>query len=104
MTPPLTVEIPHQLGAAEARRRIDQGFAKLAAQIDGARTADLTRTWVGDTLHFGVGALGQVITGQVLVLADRVRIEVVLPAMLGILAQAIAGRIRQQGRLLLEKK
>jgi putative polyhydroxyalkanoate system protein len=103
MTPPLTVEIPHQLGAAEARRRIDQGFANLAAQIASARTAEMTRTWEGDTLHFGVGALGQAITGQLHVMADRVRIEVVLPAVLGILAQAIRGRIQRQGQRLLEK-
>ncbi len=55
-------------------------------------------------MTFSVGALGQNITGQLLVLADQVQIEVLLPGLLGTLAQAIRGRLERQGRLLLGKK
>lgn len=32
MSSPIAIDIPHTLGAAEARRRIDQGFAQLASR------------------------------------------------------------------------
>ena len=36
MSQPVTVTIPHQLGAAEARRRIDNGFADFARHMGNA--------------------------------------------------------------------
>ena len=35
MATPITVSIPHQLGRAEARRRIDGGFAKMIQLLPG---------------------------------------------------------------------
>ncbi len=69
-----------------------------------APTEKVTRHWDGGRMTFSVGALGQNITGQLLVLADQVQIEVLLPGLLGTLAQAIRGRLERQGRLLLGKK
>jgi hypothetical protein len=104
MNKPICVDIPHQLGAAEARRRIDQGFARLAEQMSGSAVAKVSSLWDGDRMSFSIGALGQVITGQLLVMSDLVRIEVLLPGVLGALAQAVRGRVERQGRLLLDKK
>jgi hypothetical protein len=104
MSTPITVDIPHQLGVAEARRRIDQGFARLAEQMSGLAVAQVDRAWDGDRMTFSFGALGQLITGQLLVMGDLVRIEVHLPGVLGALAQAIRGRVEKQGRLLLERR
>lgn len=101
---PVTVDIPHQLGAAEARRRIDQGFAQLAEQMGGSGLSQVTRAWAGDRLSFSVGILGQAITGELLVTDDLVRIELLLPGVLGALARAIKGRVERQGLLLLGKK
>ena len=35
MSRPLTVDIPHELGRDEARRRLGQGFSRLRQQITG---------------------------------------------------------------------
>ncbi len=102
MSKPLTVTIPHSLGPAEARRRLDEGFAKIAAQF--GENAKLAKDWNGDRMGFSVSALGQTITGHLDVLADSVRLEVVLPGILGLMAGKIRGKVETQGRLLLEKK
>jgi hypothetical protein len=103
MSKPISVDIPHELGAAEARRRIDRGFGRIAEQMSGAAVANVSRTWDGDRMTFSIGALGQVIRGQLLIMDDLVRIEVILPAVLGALTQAITGRVERQGRLLLDR-
>lgn len=104
MNSPITVDIPHQLGVAEARRRIDEGFARLAGQMSGQTLARVDRQWDGDRMSFSFAALGQAITGQLLVMDELVRIELVLPGLLGTLARTIRGRVETQGRLLLGKK
>lgn len=101
---PVIVTIPHQLGAAEARRRIDRGFAQLAEQMGGPGLTQVSRTWFGDRMSFSVGMLGQAITGELMVMNDLVRIELRLPGVLGALARAIRGRVETQGRLLLGNK
>jgi putative polyhydroxyalkanoate system protein len=104
MSDPIIVEIPHGLGAAEAKRRIDQGFARLAEQIGGQRIAQVKRKWAGDRLAFSVGVLGQAISGEVLVMTELVRIEVQLPPLLSALAGGIKPRLQKQAQVLLEKK
>ena len=104
MNTPIAVDIPHRLGVAEARRRIDQGFAQLAEQVGGPGLARVTRAWEGDRMTFALAVLGQAITGQLLVTGELVRIEVQLPGFLGALAGGVRDRLRKQGQLLLEKK
>ena len=104
MSRPITVEIPHQLGAAEARRRIEQGFDQLAAQMGGSAVGQASHAWTGDRMTFSVGALGQLITGEIRIMDDRVRVDVLLPALLGFVADALRGKLENQGRLLLGKK
>ena len=38
MSRPVTVNIPHKLGKAEARRRIEEGFGNMRAQMTGGVT------------------------------------------------------------------
>jgi hypothetical protein len=104
MDTPIIVEIPHDLGAAEARRRIDQGFASLAEQVGGPGLVRVERSWLGDRMDFSMGVLGQLITGQLLVMGDLVRIEVHLPSILAAFASAVRGRLKTGGQALLEKK
>lgn len=104
MATPITVTIPHKLGKVEARARIDNGFAQLKGQIAAANIAQFTQGWEGDRLNFAANALGQRITGRIDVGESDLRIEVDLPAFLVGLADKISGKLRQQGRLLLEKK
>ena len=104
MAKPIIINIPHQLGAAEARRRLETGLEQLASQIPGGDAARFTQSWAGDTLNFSALAMGQAITGAVNVLDDHVRLDVVLPGMLGMIAGKIKGELQKRGQLLLEKK
>lgn len=103
MTNPLMVSIPHRLGREEALRRLKSG-------LEGARTnyghlfSVKEESWNGGHLRFQVGALGQVLSGTIDVLDDRVNLELVLPWLLAKLAGAIAPRLRKEGTLMLEKK
>ncbi|MEF7612511.1 polyhydroxyalkanoic acid system family protein [Aquincola sp. MAHUQ-54] len=100
---PLTITIPHQLGRAEARRRIEGGFAQMLHQIPGI-SGGSTRSWDGDRLSFGITAVGQSVSGVVDVGENAVTIEVLLPGLLGTIALALKGRLKEAGKLLLTKK
>lgn len=99
---PITIDIPHSLGAAEARRRLEEGFDKILSQF--GESAKLTRQWSGDRMGFSATVLGQTISGHLDVLADAVRMEINLPNVLAMLAGKIKGRVQKQGQLLLENK
>jgi hypothetical protein len=60
--------------------------------------------WNNDQLRFRVSALGQVASGRIEVADDHVRLEVVLPWLLALLADKIKPAISSQGRSMLETK
>jgi putative polyhydroxyalkanoate system protein len=97
--PNLTVTIPHQLGKAEARRRIEDGVGQLRHQ-QGMVTR-LDERWEGDTLHYSAAAMGQSVSGLVAIEEAQVRVEVELPWMLAMLGSLVRQRIEQRGRDLL---
>ena len=103
MSQPLTVTIPHALGAAEARRRIDSGFAQLLQQMPGD-VGQIEKSWKDNRLSFSMAAMGQVASGHLDVADDAVDIVVHLPGFLGMLARNIRGKLQRQGQILLEKK
>lgn len=100
---PLSVRIPHQLGRAEARRRIQTGFANLLRQLPGAG-GSYSEHWDGDKLTFSVSGMGQAVSGVVDVLDAEVAIDLQLAGLLGMLAGGLKGRLQQAGQLLLTKK
>jgi len=102
MTTPITISIPHQLGRAEARRRIETGLASIIRQLPGSGGA-LGEQWDGDRLIFSVAGMGQAISGVIDVLDTVVAIEIQLPGVLGIMANGLAARLRKAGQLLLTK-
>lgn len=104
MARPVTVTIPHKLSKAEARSRVEGSVDQFKAQMAAGGLAQMTHDWAGDRLNFHARMLGQAITGRVDVREDDLRIEVDLPAFLVGLADKIAGKLKKQGRLLLEKK
>lgn len=104
MAAPITVTIPHKLGKAEARTRIANGFAQLTGQLGAMPLSSMQQAWDGDRLSFSAQTLGQTFTGRIDVNDADIRIEVDLPAFLANLADKIAGRLKRQGTLLLEKK
>lgn len=103
MPTPITISIPHQLGRAEARRRIEAGFAKIIQQLPGSGGATSER-WDGDRLTFGVAVIGQTLRGAIDVLDAVVTIEIELPGVLGMIANGLRARLQKAGQLLLTKK
>lgn len=90
MPEPIKVDIPHTLGAAVARTRLEGGMGKLATLFPSG--AAVEHRWDGDTLHFTARAMGQTVTSRIDVFATHVHAEVDLPPMLALLA----GRVREQ--------
>lgn len=103
MATPVSVSIPHQLGRAEARRRIETGFAKAVRQLP-VSAGICSERWDGDRLVFGVAAMGQTIAGVVHVRDAEVTMEIELPGVLGVIAGGLKDRLRKMGQLLLTKQ
>jgi len=103
MSKPITLNIPHELGRDEARRRIDGGFGQLAGHLGGAAGA-LSKTWEGDRMRFSLQAMGQSITGFVDIAEREVKLEVLLPGILGMIAGKVRGRLQKEGQVLLDDK
>ena len=103
MSKAITVSIPHALGRAVARRRIDVGFGDFSRHLGGSAGA-LTKSWTGDRLDFSLQAMGQAISGFLDVADDAVRVEVLLPGFLAMIAGKVKGTLQKEGQLLLEKK
>jgi Putative polyhydroxyalkanoic acid system protein (PHA_gran_rgn) len=103
MSKPLVVSIPHRLGKEEALRRLQSGLHGAAASFGHLFAID-EANWAGDHLQFRVHSLGQTVNGTIDVAEDYVRLEVLLPWLLAMLAEALLPAIRKEGALLLEKK
>jgi hypothetical protein len=100
MAQAITINIPHQLPRAEVKRRIQEEIARALPQL-GPLVHVVKQEWTGDTLDFAGSAMGQVISGRVLVEDRQVRVEVALPWFLAAIARAVRQGIEQRGRHLL---
>lgn len=103
MPKPITVSIPHQLGKAEAIRRLQGGMGTLKQKF-GGQIGALQDTWTDDRMDFRVVAMGQTVTGHLQVHEDSVFLEVNLPFLLAMIADKVRPFVEKQGRLMLEKK
>lgn len=103
MAEKINIKVPHKLSPADARSRIDSGFAKVQEQIAG-KSVDVEQNWNGDVMHFKAGLMGQNITGMLTILADHVQIEVDLPWFLAKLSGAVGDKLKKGTQLLLDKK
>lgn len=101
--PNLTISIPHQLGQAEAKRRIGE-LASNAQDQSGGMLKSIEQRWDGDTLHFQIAAAGQSISGTAHVAEQSVNLDIALPWMLKLLAGTVKKQIEQQAREVLEHK
>ena len=101
--PNLTMSIPHQLGRAEARRRISEQVTRLQTQ-HGGLLERVEQSWEGDTLNFVVAAVGQTVSGTLRVNENTVDLDIALPWMLSMLAGTVKKQIETQGHKLLEQK
>lgn len=101
MATPITVSIPHQLGRAEARRRIEAGFANISRQLPFA-SGIYSQRWDGDRLAFSVVALGQTLRGELDARDTTVDMRIELPGVLGLLADRLKGRLQNATQRLLK--
>jgi len=102
LSKPLIVSIPHRLGREEAARRIKSGLAAARTNYSAFLTIR-EETWTGDRLAFNLSALGQSAVGFIDVADDHVRLEVMLPWLLAVVAEKLTPAIRKEGTLMLEK-
>ena len=103
MTSPITVDLPHSLGAEEAKRRMREGIGRLKDHIPGG-AAEVQSGWTGDRMNLEVKAMGQEVKAHVDVEEKLVRLQVLLPPMLGFFGKQIEALIRRQGAEMLEDK
>ena len=99
MSKPVSVSIPHELGKAEARRRIDEGVGRLTAQIGAV--GEIKQAWEGDLMRFSLQAIGQTVTGTIDIREHEVLLEVYLPGIFAMIANKVKGRLRDEGQILL---
>ena len=100
MAHPIEVDLPHQLGKDEARRRIANNVHKLSEHIPGG--ANVHSGWTGDQLNLDIQAMGQEVAATIDVQDSKVHLKVLLPGMLGMLAGPIQAALKRKGDLLLE--
>lgn len=102
MTQPIQVDLPHKLGAAEAKRRIEGGIGRLKDFVPGG--AEVRSAWTGDRLGLQVNAMGQEVNAQIDVQDSYVRVELLLPPALAFFGQAIEAALKRKGKDLLEDR
>ena len=103
MSKPIVVIIKHQSTKVEVKDKLRNSMGQIRSQL-APFVSSIEDRWKGDVLEFRMAAVGQAVTCSIDVDETHVRVEVILPGLLGALGQIIASRIRQQGMLLLEKK
>ena len=104
MAKPLIVDLPHELGRAEARRRIETGVEQGRALLAKSGVSIGNLAWTGDRLDFALSALSQSVDGSIDVGDQSVRIEVRLPLLLALFAEKVKKSLGKEGTLLLTKK
>ncbi|WP_425230486.1 polyhydroxyalkanoic acid system family protein [Sphingomonas sp.] len=100
MADPITLDIPHQLGKAGVRARLESGVGKLGEKIPGGSVID--HRWDGDTLHFTVSAMGQRVASTATVFDKHVHAVVDLPGLLAMFAGPIKAAIQAEAPKLLK--
>ncbi len=102
MSNKIAVDLPHNLGAAEAQRRIAANIGQLEKHIPGQ--AGVRSQWEGDRLSLKVGTMGQEIDARIDVAESVVHVEVDLPPLLSFFAKPIEALLAREGAVLLEDK
>jgi hypothetical protein len=97
---PIELDLPHQLGRAAARARIESGIGKLASFVPGGTVSE--HHWDGDTLSFAVEAMGQRVASRLTVFEDKVHATFDLPPFLALFADQIRAKLEKEGPKLLK--
>ena len=100
MTQPIDIDLPHNLGKDEARRRIANNIHKLQEHIPGG--AAVQSGWTGDQLNLQVAAMGEAVNAVIDVQETKVHLKVLLPGMLGMFSGIVQAALQKKGSVLLE--
>ena len=88
MSKAIVVTVPHNLGAETAKQRLAMHIEQLRKDyVDKIAHSEVV--WTGNRADMRISALGQVITAQIDVLNDALRIEVQLPWILSVLSSKV---------------
>lgn len=101
MATPTIIDISHDLGREEAKRRMRARIGELAAHIPGG-VAEVDSAWPSDDrMTVDVKAMGQSITGTLDVSDTAIRVSLMLPPMLSFFSGKIAEVVGRKGAKLL---
>lgn len=100
MSQPIEIDLPHNLGKDEARRRIANNIHKLEQHIPGG--ASVQSGWTGDQLNLNVTAMGEAVNASIDVMETKVHLRVLLPGMLGMFSGLVQAALQKKGGALLE--
>jgi hypothetical protein len=101
MQRPVVVIVEHHSTREEVLRKLRQSFGDIRAEI-APYVSSVTDEWTESGVAVHVVALAQPVASAIEVDDRVVRIEVTLPALLGLFAGVIASRVRHGATLLLE--
>jgi Putative polyhydroxyalkanoic acid system protein (PHA_gran_rgn) len=97
----ITLAIPHELGAAEVRRRLDRQTEWALRRLEQKNIRVAVTDWVEGSRAFTARALGQDVSGNLAVAADSLWLEATIPWIIGAFAPAIQAAARHYaGRIL----
>jgi putative polyhydroxyalkanoate system protein len=84
----ISITLPHDLGTAEAKRRVQDQLDRLRKEyVDKIGQSQVN--WTGDQAKVDVSALGQAASATIDVLPDTLRVEVELPWVLAALSSKV---------------
>jgi hypothetical protein len=94
MAQTVTVDVKHELGAEEAKRRVQAGIEALQSKL-GDKLGALKIDWAETHADILLSVMGHTLRGAMDFLPDCVRISVDLPWALALVAEKIKGTISQ---------
>ena len=103
MAKPVSITVSHDLGREAAIARLRGGIDRIRDKLAMVKMQLVEESWDGDTLSFGVAALGYTVRGRLEVEEALIRIEVMLPWVLAVFAEKLRLGVEKQGQILLEK-
>ena len=102
MTGPISFDLPHRLGAAEAKRRISGNISGLTSQLPAG--AEVGSAWEGDRLKLDIGLMGQRVESAIDVREELVHVTVLLPPALAFFGKAIEAGLKRGAPAMLEDR